>query len=218
MNAPISLQDCTLGDIAAALPGASTVFRRFHLDYCCGGDVTLRHAADRKGVSSAAVEQALVQRDPAQGAPAPAETGALIDHILSRYHDRHREVLPDLILLARRVETVHRDDPAAPHGLSALLEDMADKLERHMQKEEAILFPALRRAATRIEAPIAQMRHDHLDQRIFIDQIERLTNHFRPPADACRSWRALYADASALVDDVMEHVSLENNTLFPRFD
>ena len=38
-----------------------------------------------------------------------------------------------------------------------------------------------------------------------------------PPADACTSWHALYAGTRKLVDDVMQHIHLENNVLFPQF-
>jgi regulator of cell morphogenesis and NO signaling len=35
----------------------------------------------------------------------------IIDHIIVRYHDRHREQLPELILQATKVERVHADKP-----------------------------------------------------------------------------------------------------------
>ena len=37
----------------------------------------------------------------------PQDTGALIDHILTRYHEMHREDLASLMPLADRVERVH---------------------------------------------------------------------------------------------------------------
>ncbi|MGL1180974.1 hemerythrin domain-containing protein, partial [Vibrio parahaemolyticus] len=74
-----------------------------------------------------------------------APTSALIDHILTRYHARHREQLPELIRLARRVESVHGDRPECPRGLADHLETMQQELESHMQKEEMVLFPIYKR-------------------------------------------------------------------------
>ena len=43
---------------------------------------------------------------------------SLIDHILTRYHQVHREQLPELIRLAARVETVHGSHEQCPNGLA----------------------------------------------------------------------------------------------------
>ena len=40
----------------------------------------------------------------------------IIDHILVRYHQRHREQLQELIVLADRVESVHGDREDCPIG------------------------------------------------------------------------------------------------------
>lgn len=214
-----SLDDRTVGEIAASLPGATAVFRRFKLDFCCGGDVRLADAAARRGVDPAEIRQALVALDQGEGAAAPAETDALIDHVLARYHDTHRRELPELIRLAAKVEAVHRDNPEAPAGLAETLEALLGELEVHMGKEEAALFPLMRSGGHPIIAhPIAQMRHDHDDHGALLRRIEEITSGFRLPASACRSWQALYAGTAKLVDDLMEHIHLENNLLFPRFE
>jgi hypothetical protein len=37
------------------------------------------------------------------------------------------------------------------------------------------------------------------------------------PTGACRTWQALYAGLAKLEEDLMQHIHLENNVLFPRF-
>lgn len=46
--------------------------------------------------------------------------------------------------------------------------------------------------------------------------LRRLTGGFRPPDDACGSFRALYAGLEILELDLHRHIHLENNVLFPR--
>src|SRR5690606_16508575 len=61
----------TLGEIAVALPGATAVFRRLKLDFCCGGQVRLTEACAAKGLDADALVselKALVRDDVA---PAP---------------------------------------------------------------------------------------------------------------------------------------------------
>ena len=62
-------------------------------------------------------------------------TPALIDHILTSYHEAHRRDLPNLTELSQRVETVHANDPNAPHGLTEALKSFVRDLEEHMSRE-----------------------------------------------------------------------------------
>jgi regulator of cell morphogenesis and NO signaling len=212
-----SLAERHVGDIAVALPGATAVFRRFKLDFCCGGDIPLAQAAANRNVSLADLVAALEDLDATPGTGTPAETPALIEHIVTRYHVVHRRELSELIRLAKRVEIVHGDHVHAPHGMASLLSEIAEELEDHMLKEEQILFPAML-AGRPIAGITATMRHDHEEHGKRLHRLEHLADGFRPPQDACRSWQALYTGAAKLVDDVMAHVALENNVLFPRFE
>jgi regulator of cell morphogenesis and NO signaling len=214
----MTFADRTLADIATNLPGATAVFRAHKLDFCCGGDVALSQAVAQRGLSLSGVESALASLRPALVSAMPRDPALLIDHILKRYHDVHRRELPELIRLAKRVEAVHRDHDAVPAGLAALLEIMSQELETHMLKEEAILFPLMRTGGNpMIVHPIARMRHEHDDHGERLRILEQMTNGFLPPNDACPTWRALYTGLHKLVDDLMEHIHLENNVLFPQF-
>lgn len=96
---------------------------------------------------------------------APQETGALIDHILTRYHEMHRVDRASPVPLAARVERVHEDDPDAPRGPARALAALEQEVEDHRAKEEMILFPVMRAGGGRgIEHPIAVMRADHDDR------------------------------------------------------
>jgi regulator of cell morphogenesis and NO signaling len=217
------LWERTVGDIAATLPGATAVFRKYKIDFCCNGDLTLDSAAQRRGVDAGELEHALE----ALGAGGTAASAAmssdeLIDHIQSCYHEAHRRALPELIMLSRKVEAVHREHPKVPAGLSDALRQMQDELEQHMAKEEAILFPAMRQwAKGQFDIPTARFRHEHDDQHddqgTQLRLLGSLTDDFTLPEGACRSWQALYAGTAQLAEDLMEHIHLENNILFPRF-
>lgn len=209
----------TLADIAATLPGATSVFRRHKLDFCCGGRVPLVQAAAARGLAVDALEAELDAVTEA-GLPVarPAGTPELIELIETRYHATHRRELPELIRLARRVEAVHQDHPAVPRGIGDLLQRISGELEVHMKKEELILFPMMRRGRhPMIAQPIAVMLAEHDDHGAHLRELEALTNDYVAPDDACPSWRALYVGVRKLADDLMEHIHTENNILFPRF-
>jgi regulator of cell morphogenesis and NO signaling len=201
------------------LPGSTAVFRRLKLDFCCGGQVSLEAAVAEKGLN---LQDVLAELMPLQRSSAPTaitEPAALIDHILARYHEVHRAQLPELIRMARRVEAVHRDNPNVPAGLADLLETMEGELLMHMQKEEDILFPLIKSGGiSSVAGPIRVMRAEHTEAGAELEKIAELTHDATPPAGACNTWRALYAGIAQFSEDLMNHIHLENNVLFPQFE
>jgi len=49
-----------------------------------------------------------------------------------------------------------------------------------------------------------------------LKKMNELSNGYEPPADACNTYRAAYANLKALEDDIHYHIHLENNILFPK--
>lgn len=209
----------TLADIATALPGATALFRSEKLDFCCGGKVSLAEAlAARQKDSSALIAKLEALAASSVRTDEPEDAPGLIDLIVARYHATHRREIPELVKLARRVEAVHRDNAHVPAGLADLLQHIGEDLESHMQKEEQVLFPMMRAGGhPMISGPISVMLAEHDDHGANLRRLEAMTNDFSPPADACTTWRALYAGARKFTDDVMEHIHTENNKLFPLF-
>jgi regulator of cell morphogenesis and NO signaling len=148
----------------------------------------------------------------------PESTKALLDHIFTRYHETHRRELQELVSLARKVEAVHAGHPEVPHGLADELEALRLDLDEHMYKEEMALFPLMRaREGAAIGHPIRKMLRDHQQHVTKLVHLEQKAHDFVAPDDACRSWRALYAGAAKFVNDLREHIQIENDVLFPRF-
>jgi len=206
-----------VADIATSLPGATQVFRRYKIDFCCGGQVPLSQAAAERGAALPDLEAELAALETG-ATEVPKGNEELIEHILDRYHATHRAELPELVRLAARVEERHADKPAVPRGLHAALLELSGALEDHMQKEEQILFPLMRAGGhPMIAAPIGRMRFEHDEHGERLANLERLAHGFELPEEACPTWRALYAGLRKLIEDVHEHVHLENNVLFARF-
>lgn len=209
-----------VGEIAANLAGATGVFRRFGIDFCCHGNIPLEEAARKGGIELGAIKEALSELDGIEERSAiPEGTAELTAYIVTRYHEVHRQQVPELIMLSRKVEQVHAGKPGVPAGLADMLQHALGELEVHMRKEELILFPAMRReGAGPLDGPITQMRDDHVDHGELLDRMTELTNGFIVPEGACGTWRALYAGAAQFKDDLIEHIHIENNILFPRFE
>ena len=208
-----------IGQIAIHLPGSTAVFRRLKLDFCCGGHISLGQAAADKGLDLQAVLHELAALERADTFVELTDPTTLIDHILTRYHAVHRDQLPELIRMARRVEVVHRDHPEVPAGLAELLEQAEQHLIRHMDVEANSVFPLLKvGGGAKAKQAIGILRAEHTAQGDMLVQMLALTRNAIPPEGACNTWRALYSGIAQFHEDLSNSIHLENNMLFSQFD
>ena len=73
-----TLDRMALGEIAVLLPGASAIFRRYGMDFCCGGDVLLADAVKEPGVALEQIVAELRALDQSAPRAYPEEPGALM--------------------------------------------------------------------------------------------------------------------------------------------
>ncbi len=209
----------TLAEIAVTHPAASRVFHRHRLDFCCGGRRSLADACRERALDPqqilADIEAETVPPDAMRWDEAPLPD--LVSFIVSTYHQRLRDTLPDLVRMATRVEQRHGDKPSCPRGLTEQLAAMHASVLDHLRKEEGIVFPLIvsGQGAT-AAAPVHVLELEHEHHREDLQGLRRLTADLTPPAEACTTWRALYVGLLELERDLMEHIHLENNVLFRR--
>ena len=210
-----------VGRIAATMPGAAGVFQDRGVDFCCGGEQTLADAAARQALDVDALIGELAAAGPAGDAQEFADdvpSAQLIEHIKTRYHAIHLQELAWLMLVAGKVEAAHRHNAVVPAGLGDLLARLRAEMILHQKREEVVLFPMmLAGGGPMIAAVIATMRAEHDDHGASLAAIDRLTHGRTAPGDACATWRALCAGLTKFHNDLVMHVHLENNVLFPRF-
>lgn len=141
----------------------------------------------------------------------------MTDYIVGFYHDRLRLILPELILLAEKVERVHADHHYCPKGLTQHLHEIHRELLDHMMKEEQILFPLIKNGQGHLAfMPIKVMQAEHEIHDAALKKLRMLTFDFKLPEGACGTWNALYKGLSQLEVELMEHIHLENSNLFVR--
>ena len=111
-----------------------------------------------------------------------------------------------------------------------LFRELGADLETHMTKEERVLFPYVIRmeAAAKQQVPLFRpsfgtvanpvrlmmLEHDRAGE--LLKKIRRLSSDYATPADACVSYKTLYAALEELEKDLHQHIHLENNILFPK--
>jgi regulator of cell morphogenesis and NO signaling len=203
------------------------------LDYCCGGHQTLAEASARLHLPLAPIVDALA----ALGAPDPAdadrrwtELDALTRHIVDRHHKYVREIIPAIDAWLAKLVSRHGQRHPELADVWHTFSELAQELTSHMAKEESLLFPAIAdlaaagRTTGRLPAspfgtvlyPVRAMEDEHRAAGDLIARIRTLSGNYTPPDDACTTYRLCYGELQRFQADLVEHVHLENNVLFPR--
>lgn len=226
----------TVRELAAAMPGATRVFEKFGIDYCCGGHRTLFDACRTATLSVEKVAISLAEAAAAEQTNAPipvwqAESlTALATHIVDRHHSFTKQELERLETLLDKVGARHGANHPELSEAQRLFCQLKHDLIPHMLKEEQVLFPYIAQMEKAVSEqrdipppffgtvgnPVRMMTVEHDNASELLRELRRVTNGYLAPAEACASFQALYQALAALEADLHEHIHLENNILFPR--
>lgn len=225
----------TLAEIVNEDLRTADVFKKFGMDFCCGGGRSLEDACVKEGVQPEEVLRELSRLEEQNTAPESEEftdwpLDKLVNYIEEKHHRYLDEALPMIEEYAAKVSKVH--GPSHPEVLQVheVFMALAWELRVHLKKEENILFPYLINLAKaargetewmpptfgRAENPIRQMLNEHDTAGDALKKLRAITRGFYPPEYACNTWRAYYRKLEELEGDLFMHIHLENNVLFPK--
>jgi len=224
----------TIGELVADDYRKAAVFGKFGLDFCCGGKKSLKEACEKKGVNEADVKAALNQIEDRpkdnQHDFNSWDLDFLADYIVNIHHKYVKESVNMLYQYSDKVAHRHGNNHPEVIKIAQLFGEIAAEFKTHMQKEENILFPYIKKLAVAkrennklenaafgsVKNPINMMISEHETVGEKMDEVHTLSNNFAIPADACSSYQVLYKKLNEFENDLHQHVHLENNILFPK--
>lgn len=224
------LQEQTVAQIVTHNIKSADVFKKYGIDFCCGGNVSVAKACARNGVDLLAFEKELdqvISSAPSTHNYASWDLGFLVDFIENTHHTYVRDNVEIMLQYTKRVAEVHGEIHPEVVRIHALAEELVTELLPHLQKEEQILFPFIRKLLQLkkegshvqqkfVQSPInvMHMEHDHAGD--IIKEIALLSTNFTLPKEACNTYAAMYAKLEEFQNDLFQHIHLENNILFPK--
>ncbi|TCN90719.1 iron-sulfur cluster repair di-iron protein [Shewanella fodinae] len=220
--------DRRVGDLVAEDFRNAHVFSQFGIDFCCGGGRTLTAACQRANADPTIVIQALQQLQRSgdkQDQLRQLPLADLIDHIEHKHHEYVRQKAPLLLEYADKMVRAHGDKYEEIKPVAGWIKALVADLLPHLQKEEQVLFPAIRALSNgdrinscfgTIDNPIHAMEYEHEEAGQILQKLRQLTQDYQPPAHACTTWRVCYATLAEFEQDLFTHIHLENNVLFPK--
>lgn len=209
------------------------VFKKHGIDFCCGGNITVTQACAKKNVDITIIEKELAAVDAVKDVIEDYnkwELDFLMIYIENVHHSYVKESLPLISEYANKVAKVHGHHYTEVVKINQLFHEVANELLAHMQKEEEILFPFIKqlvdakKSGTKnisapfgtVNNPIRMMEQEHESAGDIFKEIATLTNNYTPPAEACNTFKALYAKLDEFEQDLHQHIHLENNILHPK--
>lgn len=227
-------KEATIGELVTKDYRKADVFKKFGIDFCCGGKKTLSKVCKEKDLDQTEIEDALKALDyQPKGKQLNFESWTpsfLADYISNTHHTYVRESIPVILTYAQKVASRHGESHPEVITIANHFITVANELQGHMQKEDLILFPYVkqleqasksdgelpRAAFGTVQNPIRMMEEEHEAAGNELDEIRRLSNNYTAPADACTTFKILFEKLREFEDDLHQHVHLENNILFPK--
>ena len=227
MNTDTISSTTPIGDIVANDFRTASVFKNNNIDFCCGGKKSLADACLERGVDQDKVELELKEL-----ATIPLNVGQdfrswkpgfLCDYIVNTHHRYVLDTLPDLVLYTRKIADVHGSNHPDLIEVAALFAQINQELLQHLNKEEEVLFPAIKSVLANndpeskktIISEITRMTGEHEFAGGAMDAINILTHHYALPEDSCGTYQVAFKLLEQFEDDLHIHVHLENNILYP---
>ncbi len=220
------IKEKTVGEIVSDNIGTANVFKKYGLDFCCGGGEKLEAACRNKGANfdEIVTELELVLNDDKSTRNYQSmQLDDLVNHIFETHHKYIYENGPITIEFINKVARVHGKRHPETVEVAKLYNVLLAELQQHMMKEEQILFPHIKQMVNSssshdafVNGPISVMIAEHDSAGDILKKMSELSSGYRTPADGCNTYRAAYANLKALEDDIHMHIHLENNILFPK--
>lgn len=224
----------SIGEFVAEDYRTAAVFKKYGIDFCCGGQESLTAICQENDLNPEALlrELADVKSIPIDRGQnfAAWELPFLIDYIVNTHHAYLYENTDTIEGYTKKIAAVHGSHHPEVVEIAEIFAKVAKDLTLHLQKEEETLFPAIKRivAARKngndasaedlaiLKSSLETLHQEHEEVGAAIHAIHRLSRGYEIPENVCNTFVVTYRMLQEFEDDLHKHVHLENNLLFPK--
>jgi regulator of cell morphogenesis and NO signaling len=221
----LELKNKTIAEIVSNDIGTASVFKKYNLDFCCGGGVSVENACKNENINLENVLFDLQNMSSQSNTPNlnfnDWNTDFLIDYIVNIHHTYVKDNLSIINEFSSKVARVHGEHAPETIEIDNLFTELSNELIGHLNKEENILFPAVKAKNADEnfvydEEVISILEDEHEHAGTIVKRIQKISNNFTPPEWACNTYKALYHMLDEFINDLYQHIHLENNILFDK--
>ena len=212
------------------------VFRKHNIDFCCGGKWPLDIVCQNKNLNTEDIIEELskIIRQTASNAVLDFDywdIDFLTDYILNVHHRYLKKALPEVKEQTTRFLDEHRKKFPELEELQSIINGFIKEIPPHMKREEEIFFPYIKQIhhahkhresyakllIRTLRKPIEEvMLKEHESTGSNLQRLRAVTHNYTPPAKACITHKVTFAKLKELDNDLVQHIHLESNILFPK--
>lgn len=212
------------------------VFRKYDIDFCCGGKWSLDIVCQNKNLKTEDIIEELrkIVRQTASNAALDFDNwdiDFLTDYIFNVHHRYLQRALPEIKEQITRFLDGHRQKFPQLEELETIIDRFMKEIPPHMKREEEIFFPYIKQIhhahkhresyakllIRTLRKPIEEvMLKEHETTGSNLHRLRTITNNYTPPDKACIAHKVTFAKLKELDNDLVQHIHLESNILFPK--
>ena len=221
--------DLLIADIVNTDYRTADVFRKHNIDFCCGGKMSLTKVCEVRGLPESGILREL-QKLP--GGFQNAEqwpVDFMIAYLINIHHMYFKDNFPVALDYINRFISGHIKKYPEMERLPSLTNDLFNKLNSLLGYEKNILFPSIAKSSytcdnkdnrKKFSGGLNEFRAEDVEQyqlpiRELIIQIERLSNNFLLPGNACTTQKVMLQKLHELITYIRRHLYLEKKILIP---
>jgi regulator of cell morphogenesis and NO signaling len=212
------------------------VFRKYDIDFCCGGKWSLDTACQNKNLNTEDVIDELrkIVRQSASNAALDFDCWSidfLVDYIFNVHHSYLKKALLEIKEQVNKFLDGHRKKFPELGEIEVIMNRFMKEIPPHMKREEEIFFPYIKQIyhahkhresyarllIRTLRKPLEEvMLKEHETTGFGLHSLRAITNNYTPPPNACITHKTLFAKLKELDKDLVQHIHLESNILFPK--
>lgn len=213
-------------DITTMDYGYPEVSKNIGIEFSCDSSKTFKEVSNKSGV----IEEQLKETLETSGEFNTWDTESIIDHIINTHHRYAKENAVVIYNLSQKVAHRHSKNHPQFATLATEIFFFLHDLLNHMMKEEKTLFPNIRQltksgkilgfpahttfGTTGDSVRLMQEHHSAVSKELKV--LRQLTDNYKLPEDACNLCSHLFKKMQEFETNLLIHVDLESNILFPK--
>ena len=222
--------DLLVTDIVTENYRTAEVFRKYDIDFCCGGKKSLSVACQSKGLNESDILEELKKFTKAYQNAEQWSVDFMIDYLINVHHNYFRNEFPVVLDYIKTFVSGHSKQFQEIQHLPILANQLNDKLTALVNYESETLFSYIKKIIyaynnnevygklfikTLRKLFAEDLGQYHAQIKVIILELERLTNNFECPENACATHQVTFQKVHEFVDYIRQHLYIEKKFLIP---
>ena len=222
--------DLSVSNIVTNNYRTAEIFKKYNIDFCCGGIMSLKTASEAKDLNAGAVLEELQQFANTYQNAEKWSPDFMMDYLLNIHHNYVKSNIPIVQDYVNRFMSSHSSKYPEIEPLPVLMEELSNKLSEQINFESGMLFPYIKRiiyaynnnevygkhlirTLHKLSAKDLEPFHSSISEIIL--EVEEITDNFRIQEKICITHKVMLLKLKEFIDSLHEYVFIEKKYLIP---